>query len=123
MTDEELAALDGRTILLKTLAGTPVSLGRLRVEPQDDLRAGRRVSVLFETETMHCVLGIPAARLNDLPRTWDGSMYTYTLPSGDSLWMPAKEPHRRDLPPAAPIVEAFPPPIRGEKREVQSAAS
>lgn len=118
MTDEELSALDGRTVLLKTRSGTPVSLGHLRVEPVDDLRAGRRVFVQFETETMQCILGVPAARLADLPRTWDGAMYTYTLPSADSLWIPAKEPGRSSLPAGAPIIEAFPPPRRSEQREM-----
>lgn len=61
---------------------------------------------------MRCLLRIPAAKFAALCQSWDGAVYRYALPPGDSVWT-REAPVHVNVPPEPPVVETFalPPPV------------
>jgi hypothetical protein len=110
LTLDEISALHGKSVIIRTATGATVSIGKVKVDAFNQDSLGMRVSVEFETPTMRCELGVPGTRLNELANSWDGDLLRYSLPPGDDVWLPAKE---RELPPAPTeaTVETYPLPV------------
>ncbi|HVU32819.1 MAG TPA: hypothetical protein VHE61_05255 [Opitutaceae bacterium] len=103
--DPRILELNGKPVVVLTATGTPVSIGRLRVESDDGDTSEPRVVLEFETETMRCQLRIGNAPRQALLETWDGATYRYRLQTEDRVWVPLRE---EPAPPASPIIETFP---------------
>lgn len=103
---EMISAVKGRTVIVTTSDGRAVSIGRIKVNPVDKASQVSPVSIAFETETMRCELGVPVGKVEALHNSDDGEHLRYTLPSGDTVWIP--DVPIRSVLPAEPIVETFP---------------
>lgn len=104
-------SLDGKTAVVVTSDGEPVSIGRFHVLRDPLLNQIERVELAFETHLLSCRLRVPHVKIPDIKKTWNGESFRYELPAGDAAW---RGPREEEAPPGqpAPVVETFPlPPL------------
>lgn len=107
LTPDKIMALNGQAVLVQTHQGQPVSSGRLKVDPLAQGAVTLRVDLLFETEIMHCAIGVPGQRLPELLSSWDGEHFLYRLPPGDIVWGLREKTAAELAEKVQPIVETF----------------
>ena len=119
-----VAELHGKTVVLVTDGGAPVSFGRVRVlMSASSAQTVARVEVDFETVRLKCTLRIPPDKWTSLVEQWDGEQTRYALPHGDGFWQDEREPAKRRVVEhwLQHAVPASPPGLRGGSLRVDGA--
>jgi len=101
-----VVAINGRTVLVMTAEGSPVSVGRVTVKPIDNDSRLSPVTITFETEAMRCELGVPSDKIDALAQSAAGDHLAYRLPPGDAFRF--VDTTRRSELATDPIIETFP---------------
>jgi hypothetical protein len=110
LTADDLRAMNRKAVVVVTATGRVISVGSLRLSEASLAEATPRLDLHFETETMRCVMRVPANRVDEMARSWSGDMYRYVLPSGEHIWLPPSDAHHKTVPPAGPVIETYPVP-------------
>lgn len=110
LTSDELRAMDRKAVVVVTGSGRVISVGSLRLSEASLAEATPRLDLHFETETMRCVMRVPAGRVEEMARSWSGDMFRYVLPSGEHIWLPPSDPNYKTVPPEGPVIETYPVP-------------
>lgn len=97
--------MHGRGVLVTAPDGAAVGMGMLHVI-EEQVEAGLRLELSFETESLRAQFRIPVAKLDALAATWDGALYRYALSSDahPSLRRELSEPPAGEQP---PVIETF----------------
>jgi len=78
--------LNGKPVVVVTNEGAAVSLGRFILTSDPLHENADRLELEFATEEITCRLRINSAKIPEIKKTWDGSLYRYVLPAGNAVW-------------------------------------
>ena len=81
-----MQTLNGKSVVVVTNEGAAVSLGRFILTSDALHENAERLELEFETEEISCRLRINPAKIPEIKKTWDGALYRYVLPAGNSVW-------------------------------------
>jgi len=116
---DHIVALNGRTVMVISADGIPVSIGRVTVNSIDSDSRASPVTITFETHAIRCELGVPASKIDALSQSRAGEHLAYRLPPGNAFNFSVRPPSQHAV--TEPVIETFPLPERGPAQSTAPA--